>query len=391
MNQPQKCSPNCLGLSPIIPGAKWFALIANRLGQYIIAFLFTVLFVFNSCQEEQEFIKPALSNLTESIYASVTIQPEDYYTVYTTRTGILSNLNIEEGDTVKTGEILARIDTDDPQLNVDNARLGVELSKENYLGATNRLTTITNEMEQIEEQLLLDSVNYFRQKNLWEQNIGSKSTLESRQLQYQLTQKRLSGLKKKYKQTEVELANQYERSQNQLKQAKTNLNDFLIRSKMSGLVYQVFKENGELILPQEPLAQIGKSDQFFIEMRIDEVDIAKVQEGQKMLISLDAYGDQVFEGVITKIYPQKETRTQTFKIEGKFENVPPKLYAGLSGEANIIYAQRDNVLSIPLDYLIDDQKVKTSDGEVSVVTGIRTMSRVEITSGIDTSTAIVKP
>jgi multidrug resistance efflux pump len=344
-----------------------------------------------SCQEEQVYIKPTFSDLTESIYASVTIQPEDYYTVYATRSGILESLEIEEGNTVEVGQILARINTADPQLTVESAALGVELSRENYLGISNRLSTIVNEIEQSEEQLQLDSINYFRQKNLWQKNIGSKSTLESRQLQYQLSQKRLEGLKQKYKQTEVELANQYKRSQNQLQQAKTNLDDYLIRSKMSGLVYQVFKESGELILPQEPLAQIGKSDQFFIEMRIDEVDIAKVKEGQKMLLTLDAYGDQVFEGRITKIYPQKESRTQTFRIEGAFVQAPPTLYAGLSGEANIIYAQRDNVLSIPLDYLIDDNKVKTLDGEKEVKTGVRTMSRIEITSGIDTATAIIKP
>lgn len=353
--------------------------------------VFILLLTTSSCEEEQVFIKPTIGKLTESVYASVTIQPEDYYTVYATRSGILKNVKIEEGDIVKAGQVLAKIDAEDPQLTVEGATLNVGLSKENYLGVTNRLTTITNEIEQVEEQLSLDSINYYRQKNLWEQNIGSKATLESRQLQYQLTQKRLEGLNKKYKQTEVELANQYQQSKVQLQQARTNLDDFLVRSKMNGLVYQVFKESGELILPQEPLAQIGKENNFIIEMRIDEVDIAKVSEGQKILVTLDAYTNEVFEASITKIYPQKETRTQTFLIEGAFEKMPPKLYAGLSGEANIIFAERDEVISIPLEYLMDNAKVKTTDGEISVKTGLRTISRIEIVSGIDTSTAIVKP
>ncbi len=351
----------------------------------------TILCSLSACNKKTETIKPRLNDLTESIYASVTIQPEDIYTVYSSTSGILEVLTIEEGDAVKSGQMLARIKTIVPSLNIENANLSLELAKEKYLGQSNTLASIKNEMDQLAQQIQLDSINYIRQMNLWKQNIGSKAELENRKLKLEIGQKQRAGLFKKYHQAEVELENLYKKSQTSLKKAKTDLNDYTIQSKIDGKVYSLFKNEGERINPQEPLASIGKEEEYIIEMRIDEVDIARVKNDQKVLITLDAYNGQVFEGHITRIYPQKDKQTQTFKIEGKFDQIPEVLYAGLSGEANIIFAQRKNVLTIPLEYLIDQSRVKTIDGEVNVQTGIKTMDRIEIISGLDTATQILKP
>jgi HlyD family secretion protein len=160
---------------------------------------------------------------------------------------------------------------------------------------------------------------------------------------------------------------------------------------MDGKIYDLRKEEGELISIQEPLAQIGKENSFVIDMLIDEVDIAKVSPGQLIYITLDAYKDQVFEASLSKIYPLKDTRTQTFQVEGRFTKEPPKLFAGLSGEANIVLTEKKNAITIPLDYLMQGKKVQTEKGEVVVETGISNMSFVEILSGIDTSTVLLKP
>lgn len=353
--------------------------------------LLLLCFVFVTCQEKVETIKPTIGNLTESIYASVTIKAKDAYTVYASASGTLENVIVEEGDQVATGAILAKIKANTSSLNMENASLSMELAKEKFMGKTNLLSSIKNEMEQLEEQVRLDSANYVRQQNLWNKNIGSRVELENRKLKLELGQKKRDGLIRKYKQTEIELENFYQQSQTSLKKAQSNLSDYTIQSKIDGKVYTLFKKEGERISPQEPFAEVGRSDQFVIEMRIDEVDIANVALNQKVLITLDAYAGQVFEGLLSKIYPQKDDQTQTFKVEAKFLNPPKVLYAGLSGEANIIFAQKTNVISIPIECLMDQSKVKTPDGTLSVETGIKTMDRIEILSGIDTSSQILKP
>ena len=344
-----------------------------------------------SCAEEKVKTKPVLTSMTESVYASITILPEELYKVYASSSGILDNIYIDEGDLVKKGQNIARIKAENSQINVENAQLSVELIREKYKGSSNTLENIMIEIQTAQKQLQLDSTNLVRQQNLWRQNIGSQTELDARKLKYDLTLNNLSILRKKYTQTKLDLDNQYRLSQNNLKKAKTTSNDFVIKSKISGKVYDLYKETGEFINAQEPLAQIGKGDQFIIEMVIDEVDITKIQIGQLAIIDMDAYPNQTFKASIDKIYPLKDSRSQTFKIEGHFTQAPETLYAGLSGEANILISEQEDILTIPLDYLVDNSHVLTEDGLIEISTGMNNMKHIEIQSGIDTSTVIIKP
>jgi len=73
-------------------------------------------------------------------------------------------------------------------------------------------------------------------------------------------------------------------------------------------------------------------------------------------------------------------------------NPPAILYPGLSGEANIIISEEAEVLTIPLAYIIDKHKVKLANGDlVEIETGRKNMEAIEVVSGIDTSTLILKP
>jgi multidrug efflux pump subunit AcrA (membrane-fusion protein) len=125
-------------------------------------------------------------------------------------------------------------------------------------------------------------------------------------------------------------------------------------------------------------------------MLIDEVDITKIELNQVILITLDAYEKEVFEAKISKIYPTKNERTQTFKIEGVFTNRPKKLYPGLTGEANIVINTKNNVITVPNEYINENSELKTDKGLIKVVTGIKNLERIEIVSGIDSSTLIYK-
>jgi len=67
------------------------------------------------------------------------------------------------------------------------------------------------------------------------------------------------------------------------------------------------------------------------------------------------------------------------------------LFNGLAGEANIIVSKRKNALTIPSGYLIDKNKVLTTDGEKEIEIGLKNLKFVEVLSGIDVNTIILKP
>ncbi|WP_262420273.1 efflux RND transporter periplasmic adaptor subunit [Flagellimonas meishanensis] len=330
-------------------------------------------------------------SLTESVYASATIQPDSLYQVYSVVTGILDRVWAEEGDAVAKGDRILQITNTSPELSMKNSELALQLAKENYSGSAAVLKGIEDEIRSAELNLKNDSINFFRQKNLWSQNIGSKVEFDNRKLAYELSQNTLNLLNRKYQRTQNELQTQLKQAENNFKSSMTMNKDFTITSKINGKVYAIYKDPGEIVNPMEPVAAIGKSAVFVIELLVDEVDIVKLKIGQKVLLTLDAYNSEVFEATLNKIYPRKDERTQTFKVEALFDNAPSTLYPGLSGEGNIIIAKKNEALTIPKEYLIDGSKVLTENGEVQVSIGLQNLDRVEILEGIDKNTVLLKP
>lgn len=359
---------------------------------FIIYFLiaFNLLWAI-SCNQKQDKILPTKTKITESVYSSVTIQPDSLYQAYAAVGGILDNNLVEEGDLVSKESPIAQIINNAPKLNTENARLALQLAKENYYGNAAILIDILEEINAAALTLKNDSINYFRQKNLWDQKIGSKIDYDNRKLAYELSQNKFGLLKSRYERTKNELDTQLRQAENNFKTSQISTKDFTVKSKINGKVYALYRNPGEIITTIEPLAAIGSSNVFVVEMLVDEVDIVKLKIGQKALITLDAYNSQVFETRINKIYPRKDERTQTFKVEAIFDKTPEVLYPGLSGEGNIIINQKDEVLTIPKEYLIGENKVQTEDGLKEVSLGLQNMDQIEITNGLNADTYIYKP
>lgn len=355
--------------------------------RYLYTLLSVLLF---SCQEAAETTQANITQMTESVYASVTVKPANFYNSFVAQAGIIQKIYVEEGQLIEKGQLLMKVAADRQSFITDNAALTVNKAKDNYLGKTTLLANITDEIALLQKQMAIDSSNYNRQKRLWAQNIGSLSQLEGAKLKLELSSGQLETLNKKFKQTELDLKNSYEKSVNVLQLEKTATEDFSVKSKIDGKVYAILKEEGELIAQQEVFAQLGSSDQFILEMSIDEVDIVRVKMNDEVLVSLDAYSDEIFEATLTKIYPLKDDRTQTFTVECAFKKQPPILYAGLSGEANIVLSKKEQVMTIPADYLTEDNKVMTQTGLVEVEVGLQNFEYVEILAGLDTTTIIQK-
>lgn len=344
-----------------------------------------------SCNGNNEKIQPVETRITESVYSSVTIQPDSLYQAFAIVNGILDKNLVEEGDLVKKGDPIIQIINNSPQLNSENARTALELARKNYQGNGALLNSIEDELQAARLQYKNDSINYVRQEKLWGQGIGSKAAYEAKKLAFELSYSSLDRLENKYESTRNELKTQLQQAENNYRLSLINTTDFTVKSKINGKVYALLKNPGEIVNTSQPLASIGSKDKFVIEMLVDEVDIVKVKEGQKVLLSLDAYKGEIFTAKVSKIYPKKDERNQTFLVEALFEEEPKVLYPGLSGEGNIIIAQKEKALVIPRIYLIGKDSVKTEDGLVKVRTGLESLDSVEIQNGITSQTYIYKP
>lgn len=262
-------------------------------------------FLMLSCTGKREGVLPRQTRLTESVYASATVQPDSLYQVYASVGGILERNLVEEGDLVQKGTPLLQIVNHAPKLNAENAKLALQLARENYNGSSAVLKGLEDEIAAARLTFRNDSVNFYRQKRLWEQKIGSKVEFDNRQLAYELSRNNLNLLKSRYERTKNELWTQVEQARNNYESSLINTKDFMVASTIKGRVYALFKEAGEIVSTMEPLASVGSDSVFIVEMLVDEVDIVKVALGQKVLITLDAYPSKVFTAKVSKIYPEK--------------------------------------------------------------------------------------
>ncbi len=135
-------------------------------------------------QQASQTTKPSYTNMTEAVYASVTLKAAGQYMAFTTVNGILKKVQVTEGDVVTKGQALFTIENNTQPLATENARLGVALAKNNLAGNQSKLKEISRQIEVAKLKLTNDSLNYQRQKNLLDNNIGSKSQFDQFLLAY---------------------------------------------------------------------------------------------------------------------------------------------------------------------------------------------------------------
>jgi HlyD family secretion protein len=360
--------------------------------KYWIVLITVVL--FTACKNSQPGVKVRISTITESVYASGIVKAEKQYNVFATVNGILKKAYVTEGEKVRKGDPLFLIENQTSTLNTENARLALELSAQNVRENSNRLRELELPLNLAKEKLQNDSIMYVRQKNLWEKSIGTRVELEQRQLAYETSKSNFLAALSRYRQAKTQFNTEYRQAQNNLKINKEQESNYTIRSETDGLVYDILKEQGEIVNSQSPLAVLGRSTDFKLELQVDEYDIVKTRLGQKVLVTMDSYKGKVFNAEVSKIYPIMNERSRTFTVDAKLIDRPAELYPNLTLEANIIIETKKNALVIPREYLVDDQYVFTDpDKKVKtrVKVGLLDYKFAEIHSGLDTSQFVYKP
>lgn len=331
-----------------------------------------------------------VQDITETVYASGIVKSKNQYQVYATINGLIQEVLVTEGDLVKKDQPIIKIINEASELNRENAQLAAAYADVN--ANKDKLNELKINIDLAKTKMQNDSLLLQRQRTLWAQQIGTQNDLYQRELAYQnsLTAYQAAILRYNDLQKQLHFA---------AKQARKNLEistslsaDYTIRSKTDGKVYNILKEKGEMVNPQSPVAVIGDARDFLLELQVDEYDIAKVKLGQQVLISMDSYKGQVFEGTISKIDPIMDERSRSFTVEATYTKQPPVLYPNLTVEANIVIQTKKNALTIPRNYLTDDDYVITADNKKQkVTTGLKDYQRVEIVSGLNKDDVLLKP
>ena len=346
--------------------------------------------LFFSCNSKKEGIKPVEQKITESVYASGIVKSKHQYQVYAAVNGLVAGVYVSEGDMVKKGDPILKITNTAASLNAENAQLSVDFTA---VGANQeRLNELKINTDLAKSKSENDALLLQRQRNLWNQQIGTRNELDQRELAYKSSVTAYAAAKLRYTELQKQINYQAKQSQKNLQLTKTQVGDYTVKSETDGMVYSVLKEQGEMVNTQTAVALIGRGDSFILELQVDEYDISRVKEGQKILISMDSYKGQVFEAIVEKINPLMSERSKSFTVNAIFVKQPSALYPNLTCEANIVIHEKQKALTIPRTYLMDGDFVLLEGNEKrKIVIGLKDFQQVEILSGLTANDVIIKP
>jgi multidrug efflux pump subunit AcrA (membrane-fusion protein) len=356
-----------------------------------LLFIPVVALLLSSCNKENT-THPVEKKLVEAVYASGKVIPSNDYKIYALTDGTILQRNVTEGDSVTAGQILFSIDNTTQQAQTATARMAFQMAADNYGDNSPVLQDLKYQVTSLQLKLADDSVNYIRQRNLYDAKSTSKFDFDRAKLRYETSVNDLKSAKDRLTKTRNQVKLDYENAKNQLNINNTQTGYYDVKSSINGLVYELYKKPGEAVRRFDPLAAIGNKGSFYIQLWVDELDINKVQVGQQVAITMDLHKGKTFKAKVTKIYPVLNEQNQSIRIDAEFTEAPPRLIANALVEANIVIAEKDKVLTLPKKYVMGDSvKVKGQDKYVHIKKGLEDSADVEVLDGLTPASEVVIP
>ncbi|MDX1763203.1 MAG: efflux RND transporter periplasmic adaptor subunit [bacterium] len=251
------------------------------------------------------------------VTANGVVKPIDRIELKSKASGEIVELPVEEGDFVRKGDLIAKLDQKDERTAVAQGQADLDIAKAELKQATR---------------------NFERRKALFKQKLVSREELDQSEL-------RLAVAK-----------GQLVQATTTLDRARERLAESIIQAPLDGIILKKNVEEGQIIASGvtnvsggTPIADIADMRSVYIEAGIDEVDIGKIKVGQSALVVAEAFPHLKFSGTIVRIAPEAkiEQNVTLFNVIVEVENKEGKLQSGMNGEIRITVVSRDRVLLMP--------------------------------------------
>jgi len=238
----------------------------------------------------------AKRTLVETVPANGRIQPEVEVKISPDVSGEIVELYIREGDEVKVGDVLAKVDPEIYISNYERIVAGLNTQKANLSNARARKS-------QAEAQFINATASYNRNKQLWEKKVISDSDFDAAKSSYEVAKAEVSASKESVSAAEFSVKS----SEASVKEARENLTKTTIIAPTDGTIYNLNVEKGERVVGASQfssgteLMRIANLNKMEVSVEVNENDIVRVALGDTSLIEVDAYLDRDFKGVVTEI------------------------------------------------------------------------------------------
>lgn len=253
-----------------------------------------------------EVSRVAAGPIEAAYRGTATLEAEDEATVMARSGGVIEQVLVEEGDRVRTGQVLARMETDKLSLQAAQAKAS---------------------MDKLEQ-------DFKRNESVYQRNIISREA-------YDRTRYDLDSARAAYD------------------LAQLGLRDSQIKAPFDGTVTLRYIKRGNTLQPNSPAFRITRMERLQANLNVPERDIHKLRAGHPVKLSLDAWPEKTFAGAILRINPVVDAGSGTVKVTAQMEH-QPELKPGMFGRVEILYDRHAEAV------LVDKDAVLTEDAAQSV-------------------------
>ena len=333
-------------------------------------------------------------DLASVVTASGEIKPKNYINIGANAQGDITELLVKEGDRVRKGQLLAKIEDVQPEADVQAQRAALSsaeaqssASEAAVKAADENTDTLKAALDHDQADLARMKADYQRAEELFNEKLGAKQDYEMKKYTYDAQVAALKESQARITQAQAQreqMAAQLAASQRQIAQAKANLvrfDDILRKhnayAPIDGVVTNLPVRVGESVVPGvqnsegSTIMTIADMSVITAEVKVDETDIVSIQLGQPADITIDAIPNKTFKGRVTEIGNTAILRStgvaasqsaissqeaKDFKVVIAMDNPPDEVRPGLSCTGKITTATRQAALTIPIQALTVRQK-----------------------------------
>ncbi|MBN1561511.1 efflux RND transporter periplasmic adaptor subunit [candidate division KSB1 bacterium] len=318
-------------------------------------------------------VRPAVAVEVDSVFYGTiqevreytgTIFPRYQYVLAPKVAGRIINISKRIGDWVQAGEVIARIDDAEYQQAVREAEANLKIAQASLAEARSQFELARQEKARVE--------------SLQEKGIASPSELDAAVSNFTAQESR------------YELAQaQVEQREASLKSAQIRLSYAQLTASESGFIGERFVDEGALLAPNSPVVSIIGIDSVIVRTTIIERDYGRIEKGQQVTVTVDAFPTEEFYGNVSRIAPMLQQTSRVAQMEVEVANEKGLLKPGMFARVNVRIAEKDSAQIVPATALVNrGDKVgvfrvdpdETIAHYVAVQTGIVTAEQVEIVS-----------
>ena len=321
--------------------------------------------------------KVTRQDLTSIVSGTGQIKPKTYVNIGATAFGRITHLNVREGDHVQRGAILATIESVQPAATVAAQQATISSSKTDVNSFAAAEKTASANITQAKADLEQKRLDFDRAKALYGDKLIAKQDFDSKQAAFDMASATLEQRQAAQAQAVAQTSSQRAKVLQAVASQRSNydaLDKTVSRAPFDGLVTNVPVREGETVVlgiqnaEGSTLMTLADMSVITAEVKVDETDIVNVQMNQPADVSVDALPGRIFKGHVTEVGDQALLRTtgvatsqsttgteeaKDFKVVVTLDQVTDELRPGLSATAKITTAHKSDVLTIPIQALVE--------------------------------------